>query len=235
MSWQALEIQVELSSQALDDKVVQIRQECPQQVTLHCRQGCSGCCNLAVVCTFAEAAVLARRLTSHQQQRVIAVMAELEALCRQADNLKTFLRLHRDRDDPCLLLDDGGSCSLYGYRPLACRALLSTRPADWCAVDFATLHPLEKQAFLSSLDPALVSFPSHYLAAPQDEGAALQAAIGDTMIQHYGFSLTGNLQWLLGLELKYELSRALATDSCQIKEWLSDQQQRYPYLLEVGT
>lgn len=236
MSWRGLQIQVELSCQAMDDKIIQFRQQCAeQQVALYCEKGCRSCCTLAVSCSFPEAATLVSRMTPQQKQQLLATLPELENLSRNAENLKDFLKLYRDRCGACVLLSDEGNCTVYEYRPLSCRALLSTRPADWCAVDFSTLHPLEKKAFISSLDPQIVAFPSHYLAASQDEGAALQNAICTTMVKKYGFYLTGNLLWLLGLELKHQLSQALDTDSQQIRAWLDEQQQLYPYLMEVET
>lgn len=236
MSWQGLLIQVELSCQALDDKFVIFGQRCEEQgVALYCDKGCSNCCTLAVHCSFPEAVALVGCLSRQQKQQILETLTLLESLSREAENLKQFLKLYREKCGACPLLDAEGSCSVYEQRPLSCRALLSTRPAGWCAVDFSTLHPLEKQAFISSLDPKVVAFPGHYLAASQQEGAALQASICSTMLDKYGFFLTGNLLWLMGMELKYQLSAALDADSRQIRDWLGEQQQLYPFLLELET
>lgn len=94
-------------------------------------------------------------------------------------------------------------------RPFSCRALFSTRNSDWCAVDFAALHPAERQAFMSSLDRSLVAFPTHYLAAPQQAGVRWEQQAMAAMMSHWGFSVSGNLVFMVFLELQLGLSRLI--------------------------
>jgi len=186
---------------------------------IYCGRGCANCCTLNVATTFAEAQSLAASLDAGQRQRVAARVTELQELLPQTPDLKNFLRSHRQRPTPCPLLCADGDCSVYARRPLACRALLSTRDSAWCAVDFATLHPLERDAFLSSLDPAIVAFPTHYARFPRELGETAEDALLARMRERFGFALSGNLCVLLLAETEYQLSAALpagrtATTQC---------------------
>lgn len=220
--------------QQLDDVIADIRQSCRAQGReLYCRPGCGNCCTLAVNCSYPEAVQLAGSLSAEQRDRVSERLPVLEQICTAAGHLKEFLQSYRRLVGGCPLLDTQQNCSNYDVRPLACRALLSTRPAAWCGVDFATLHPLEQQAFLSSLDADLVAFPSHYLARPLALAAHLEKSLDAAFAARYRVKISGNLIWLLGLELNSQLSERLAQQERGIIEWLVAQQERYPYLLQV--
>ena len=235
MAWQELRQQVETSWQQLDDSVVALRRHCATQgIDFYCAGGCANCCTLAVNCTFAEAAVIAAGLSHAQRRLVLERLPLLEGISAAATTLKEFLQLYRDRSGGCPFLDGQQYCAIYPARPLSCRALLSTRPAAWCGVDFATLHPLEKKAFLSSLDAAVVAYPSHYLAASQEQGARLESAMEDWLERQRGVRLSGNLVWLLGMELQHRLSERLCNGEQDLAGWLAEQQQRHPYLVQVG-
>jgi Fe-S-cluster containining protein len=176
---------------------------------IYCGRGCSNCCTLNVATTFAEAQRLANHLDTGQRHRIAARVTELLELLPQTPDLKSFLRAHRDRPTPCPLLDADGACSVYAQRPLACRALLSTRDRAWCATDFATLHPLERQAFISSLDPAVVAFPTHYARVPREIGETAEDTLLAGMHERFGFALSGNLCVLLLAETEHCLSDIL--------------------------
>ena len=118
-------------------------------------------------------------------------------------------------------------------RPLSCRALISTRNSSWCAVDFAGLHPLEKQAFLSSLDPAIVAFPSHYLAAPQEFALELESVALVAMRDSFGVALSGNLLYLVWLELSHQLSNVLPQGFAATREFIAATQLELPFLLQL--
>jgi hypothetical protein len=103
---------------------------------IFCRKGCGGCCNLAVHATWPEAVAAAAAFPAQHAARLSAYVDRLMAtLCQLAD-LKTYLKLHRQTIGPCPFLTDKATCALYDKRPISCRALLSTRPAAWCTVDF---------------------------------------------------------------------------------------------------
>jgi Fe-S-cluster containining protein len=177
---------------------------------IYCGRGCRNCCNLAVQCTFTEALAVAEALSDEHAAFLRRHIAHLRQHIREAADLKSYLRLHRQTIGTCPFLEADGACGVYAARPFACRSLLSTRPADWCAVDFAELHPLEKQAYLSSLDPAVVAWPTHYLAAPRDLAQEMEAAAAWQMLDTFGFTLSGNLPFLVWLETEYQLSAVAA-------------------------
>ncbi len=220
--------------QQFDQTIATLSHEYQQQGgRLYCRKGCGNCCTLAVNCSYPEAILLAAALTDQQRDQVRGRLPLLEQLCQTATDLKTFLQSYREQAGGCPLLDAEARCSCYAVRPLSCRALLSTRPEAWCGVDFSTLHPLEKKAFLSSLDTDRVAFPSHYLARPLELAAERENALDEEFAHTHGVRISGNLIWMLGLELKEQLSTRLEQQEKRVIAWLLEQQQRYPYLLQV--
>lgn len=230
-----LQQQIVSARQQLDDAIAELWQSCRDQGRdLYCRPGCGDCCTLAVNCSYPEAMLLASGLSAEQRSRIIERLPLLAQLSATASHLKEFLQSYRHKGGGCPLLDAQQNCSCYSERPLSCRALLSTRPAAWCGVDFATLHPLEKQAFLSSLDADLVAFPSHYLARPLEQAATLEQSLDNEFAQEYGVKISGNLIWLLGLELNSQVGERLARKEEGMIDWLLAQQEQYPYLLQVA-
>lgn len=202
--------------------------------SIYCRKGCGNCCTLAVNCSYPEAVILAAELTHQQRYQVLDRLPLLVQLCHAATDLKTFLQSYRKQAGACPFLDAEACCSCYSVRPLSCRALLSTRPEAWCGIDFSTLHPLEKKAFLSSLDADVVAYPSHYLARPLELAAAMEKSLDDEFAMQYGVKISGNLIWLLGLELNSQISERLARQEVGMIDWLLQQQEQYPYLLQVA-
>jgi Fe-S-cluster containining protein len=229
-----LQQQVVAAHQQLDDAITGLWQSCREQGRdLYCRAGCGNCCTLAVNCSYPEAVMLAASLSVEQRARINERLPVVAQLSTAAGNLKEFLHSYRQQGGGCPLLDAQQNCSSYHQRPLSCRALLSTRPSAWCGVDFSTLHPNEKQAFLSSLDKNLVAFPSHYLARPLDLAAELEKTLATAFANEYGVNISGNLIWLLGLQLNSQVGERLAKKEEGLIEWLLEQQKGYPYLLQV--
>lgn len=177
---------------------------------IHCQERCRECCSLTVNADFSEAWLLAQSLTAAQQERVHQVGTRLRHLLPQTHDLKGYLRLYRDQLGPCPLLNADGCCSCYEVRPLACRSLLSTRNRDWCGADIAALHPMEVQLFLASLDRRVVAYPSHYVAVTQDWCRTAEAAATARCGKAFGLTLTGNLPWLVYLQLEYGLGERFA-------------------------
>ena len=191
---------------------------------IHCARGCSNCCSLAVETTLPEAMRIASLLNVEQAGPLQHYIDRLFTAISQITDLKSYLRLHRQKIGPCPFLTEEGACGIYFCRPLACRALLSTRNSDWCAVDFADLHPLEREAFMSSLDREVVAFPTHYAAVPQHLAAEREGELNHAMQESFGTRVSGNLPLLVWLELKHNFS-ALLTESLQAaKERLSSLQ-----------
>ena len=186
--------------------------------TIHCRENCSGCCHLAVHSTYPEAAAVAEVLTEPQLQKLSDYVGRLITVLPELTNLKSYLKRHRQELGPCPFLDAQGSCSIYTIRPLSCRALLSTRPAAWCTVDFAELAHWDKQAYESSLDRQVVVWPTHYVAATQDFGQELENTLLEAMQQKMGWSLSGNFVVMVWLERKAQLSKHNAAITQQVRD-----------------
>jgi len=201
--------------------------------TIHCRQGCANCCHLAVHCTFPEAQRLAARLDRESAGNLDRYMARMLANLPRLGDFKDLLRHHRELLGACPFLDDASSCSVYAYRPLACRALLSTRPADWCGFDLSSLPDIERKLYLDSLDPQLVNYPTHYLAAPQQSAAAQEGELLQRMAQDYGFTLSGHLPTLAGLELRHKLSTLLSHGPAAVHDRIGVLSLDYPSLVRI--
>ncbi len=216
---------------------LQIRRlKLPEKQRIYCLKGCANCCALVVNCSFPEAAAVAQTLSTEQCMQVTDRAFEIRRLATRCDSLLEFLRNYRATIGSCPLLDaTERSCSVYPARPLTCRALLSTRPSAWCGIDLATLHPLEKDAFLSSLDPELVSFPTHYLAAPQELASTCESALVALMQEQQGWGLSGNFIYQVWLELEHQISAKLATSGFDLIAYLETQQLLVPFLLQVRT
>jgi len=230
----SLQPQLVAVRQQLDDAIAKLWQSCRDHGReLYCRPGCGNCCTLAVNCSYPEAKLLASGLSAEQRDRIIERLPLLANLCNAARDLKEFLHSYRHQAGGCPLLNAQQNCSSYDVRPLSCRALISTRPEAWCGVDFSTLHPLEKQTFLSSLNTDLVAYPSHYLAHPLELAAALEQSLDNLFANEYGVKISGNLIWLIGLELNSQVGERLAQQEEGMIDWLLAQQEQYPFLLQV--
>ncbi|PLY04383.1 MAG: zinc/iron-chelating domain-containing protein [Desulfuromonas sp.] len=234
MGWLELSATLERRQQEFDSRIALILRTAEQrQVAIHCRTGCGHCCTMAVNCSFPEAVRIAHVLTAGQRQNLERALPLLIRISREAQDLKDFLRRFR-RELGCPFLDSEQRCTIYPVRPFSCRALLSTRPGAWCGVDFSELHPLERQAFLSSLDRELVNFPTHYLALPQEIGQELEVTTQLDMRDACGVSLSGSMIYQIWLELEHGLSEQLVNNSVGARDLLVREQQEHPYLLQLA-
>lgn len=203
--------------------------------TIHCDRGCSGCCSLVVNCTGPEAALVANRLTPAQMSRLQSQIPLIQACANRAVSLKEWLSSYRRQAGPCPFLEQDGSCGVYQIRPLSCRALLATQGPHWCTTDFATLTAAEKQLFIENLDRSAVAFPTHYAATMQEMGQELELAILSEMERHYGYSLLGNLPWLVWLIREHGAETLLATGAVPVQRLLTAQGGFSPYLTVINS
>lgn len=235
MDWQELFADLSKSRQQLDQQTEKFCRATEQnRVNCFCEKGCCNCCTLAVNCSFTEALAIAKSLTNKQRQTLEENLPLLRKISLQAEGLKQFLRRFRDQFGGCpFLASEDGHCGIYPQRPFSCRALISTRNSSWCAVDFAKLHPLEKEAFLSSLDPEVVAFPTHYLAAPQELGLELESFALVAMRETFGVALSGNLIYLAWLEREHQLSEIIPQGFTATREFLERKQLDLPFLLQL--
>ena len=234
MIWKALKSQLTNQREQLDGQIEKtLLQLQSSQYKIYCQAGCGNCCTLAVHCSFPEAYTIAATLSDQQKTALKDKITALLRISRESENLKQFLQSFRSDIKGCAFLDPKSSnCSIYQNRPLSCRALLSTRPDSWCGVDFSQLHPLEKQAFLSSLDPEVVNFPTHYLAQPQKLATELEAELTMNMYDQLTIGLTGNLLFLVWLELEEQLSQMIINDPQQATNLLADTLKEHPFLIQ---
>lgn len=232
--WQAL-TQLAAKQQRFVDLINQ--QCCGEQLergnTIYCHKGCSGCCSLNVHCSFSEVSAILPRLSDETIDALTRYAKQLQQLANQTTDLKTFLSHCRQQLGNCPFLDGSGSCSIYSIRPLSCRALLSTKEPHYCKLDFSTLSSQEKQDFMASLDQAVVNFPTHYLAVPQQIAMTAEQQCSDSMINAFGFALTGSLPYLVFLEQQFKISAQVEKGLDATLVFLENHQLNTPFLLQV--
>jgi Fe-S-cluster containining protein len=89
-----------------------------------CRAGCNACCHQLVLCTAAEALLIADHLRATRNGPELQVWRrKLEDQSDAAAGLG-FFGYSRKRI-ACAFLDATGACTIYPIRPMACRALKS--------------------------------------------------------------------------------------------------------------
>lgn len=189
-------------------------------LSLYCQAGCAACCRLAVHCSLAEAMVVATDLDSELDRALSTYIERLLETAAELSDLTGYLRAHRRDLGPCPFLRAGGRCGVYAVRPLACRALLSTRPAAWCAVEPTELDDIDKQLLRQSLDPQLVAWPTHYLAATQDFARRQEQRLTAAMQRAYGWALCGNFPLQVWLERRHRLSARTGREVAALLEEL---------------
>lgn len=199
---------------------------------IFCGAGCSNCCSLVVNTTLPEAMVIAASLNPAQGAALKAHVERMLADWEEGRDLKGYLRWHRSSIGACSLLTASGECGVYPLRPLACRALLATRPSEWCAVDFSSLSSLEKELFMGSLDRTAVSYPTHYFAASQELAESFEQKIVQAQLQSWGFSLSGNLTVLLSLLLEWNLAAVVGQGGGAVADVLARSGLQKPLLLQ---
>jgi Fe-S-cluster containining protein len=202
--------------------------------TIYCCEGCSGCCQLAVHAAYPEVVPVAEGLSEKQENNLAAYIKRLKAALPEITSLKTYLKSHRQKIGPCPFLDTRGRCSIYSLRPLSCRALLSTRPAAWCTVDFSELSCWDKQAYESSLDRQVVAWPTHYVAATQSFAQGLENHLLLSMKQEKGWSLSGNFAMMTWLEHTSKLSERNITTKQQLHDLLTNSGLDHPLLFNLS-
>jgi Fe-S-cluster containining protein len=201
---------------------------------IFCGKGCAACCTLAVNAVFPEARIIAGELPEARAGKVRAHALRLLDKSRDIPDLLSFLRMYRSTMGPCPLLDEEGICSIYGIRPLSCRSLLATRESRYCALDFGNMSREEKMAFILGLDAAEVSFPMHYVAFPQDRGRELESGAARSMADSIGFSLYGNLPFLIWLGIEHSLSTLALEGYEAVVRLLEKERLDNPYLVTLA-
>ncbi|MGW8312698.1 MAG: YkgJ family cysteine cluster protein [Desulfuromonadales bacterium] len=199
--------------------------------TIYCREGCAGCCQLAVHATWPEAAAIVGRLSEWQINNLNNYVRLLQKVTAELADLKSYLKRHRQELGPCPFVDAQDCCSIYPMRPLSCRSLLSTRPAAWCTVDFSELTDWDKRAFESSLDRQVVAWPTHYVAATQDLGRVMESSLLAAMRQNSGWAVSGNFAVMVWLASNSRLNSNDRYNKNQLQDLIVASQLDNPLLL----
>jgi Fe-S-cluster containining protein len=203
-------------------------------VKLWCGPECGNCCTLAVNATFPEALAIHSTLDTNQRAMLANTMGKIIVHARQSGDARAFLAGYRQAVGPCPFLTTDSDCGIYMVRPLACRALLATRPPEWCGVNLGQLPSYERDAFLASLDRRVVAFPTHYAAAPQELAAAGERALLAAMQDSAGFSLSGNLPLLTMLCGATDFAPAVAAGPVKLPAFLATYGIDRPFLLQIN-
>jgi hypothetical protein len=154
---------------------------------------------------------------------------------RLCSDARRYLAGYKQAVGPCPFLDDTGNCAIYAARPMACRALFATRPPDWCGVNLAELPEIELTSFLAGLDRAVVAYPTHYAAAPQQLAIDCERGLLFAMLSFAGFGLTGNLPLLVWLCGEPGFLRALDGGPDALRTHLAGCDADRPFLLQIET
>jgi len=235
-NWHDLQQQMHAQHQFLNLMIEQNRSEyLAAGGTLYCHSGCSGCCTLHVHCLYTEAMEIAQAIDEQQGEQIATYATTLQQLAQDATDLKIFLRHSRDLLGGCPFLDQQGRCRIYPVRPMACRALLSTKDPHFCSVDFSTFSSEEKQNFMSSLDRSAVNFPTHYLAAPQHMAAEAEQLQHQAMLQRFGVAISGSLPYLVFMEQEYHLSSIIEQGASATVSYLRQHRLDVPFLVQAVT
>lgn len=207
--WESLKQAVKNELTVLDGVIaVWLRDRAATGRRIFCAEGCSNCCTLFVQATLIEALIVAEGLDVTQGQKLEEYVMRQRASMAGVSDFLTVLRKQRQEIGPCPFLDCGGCCSIYAQRPLACRALLSTKPTEWCSVDFSTLDPFEKHLYLESLDRSVVAFPVHYVASTQKMAQEAEKRVLEQMCNLLGSAISGNFPLLVYLAYSNNLATA---------------------------
>lgn len=222
---------VEEEAAALDtliDDYIETRRAAGRRI--FCGAGCSSCCTLYVQATMMEAVIVAEGLETSQIQSLQEYVQRQQSALAGETDLLTILRKQRTQIGPCPFLDKSGQCSIYHQRPLACRALLSTKDPAWCGVDFSTLAPLEKRLYLVSLEREHVAYPMHYLAQPQDAARSAEERILEEMRSNFNLAISGNFPLLVYLAARTSLRDA---EGCHWSSILLKSDFYHPHLIHI--
>ena len=145
----------------------------PIQADVKCRRGCNACCHLHVDVYENEAALLVMAIDD-------GLAIDRERLARQAGKtLETWAELSPS-DRRCVFNDAAGDCTVYEYRPVACRKYQVVTPPEHCD---ATTHPGHEVGALSVAQAeifdsaAMLVFRSGPLAAMMSERLERRAKI----------------------------------------------------------
>ncbi len=158
---------------------------------LSCAKGCAACCRMLVPLSVPETLALRAyvfSLPTQQREHILTRFAQtkslllsrglwqgLTALCEgiqdsDADRLENMNRQYYGLQIPCPFLEEE-LCTIYEHRPAACRELVVTTPAEYCAdltnrpVEAVSV-PIRMSTVLGLLWQELTSTPARLIPLP---------------------------------------------------------------------
>lgn len=232
--WEDLRHAVKAEAAALDRLTADwLRHRAASGRQIFCAAGCSNCCTLFVQATLVEALFVAEQLDVVQSEKLQDYVKRQQKIFAGESDFLAILRKQRTTLGPCPFLDADGSCSIYEQRPLACRALLSTKDPAWCGVDFSTLDPLEKRLYLESLEQEVVAYPVHYVASTQSAAQSAEARILEQMRTMPGGAISGNFPLLVYLASTTHLAALIKDGAANGPQQLHASDFFHPLLLQI--
>lgn len=116
---------------AMDTVLEQDRNKNPDSSGIRCGKGCSHCCREAVEIWPHEAALLVGIV------RETGTVLDLARLERQSGYTVDTWRQQPAADKACVFLDGDGVCTVYEFRPNACRKLLVVTDPGLCDAELS--------------------------------------------------------------------------------------------------
>jgi Fe-S-cluster containining protein len=104
-------------------------------IEVSCKKGCSACCHMEVEVTNYEAEILKEVVVAGYKIN----RERLQAQSKRGLQDKAWREGMRNSNNPCVFLDDEGSCGIYENRPVMCRRHSVTSPAKNCETLDATI------------------------------------------------------------------------------------------------
>jgi len=115
---------------------------------IHCEAGCHACCYEWVACTVPEAVMVARRLVS--EGRGADALSRIDQYVERTMGIGDQ-NAHWRAHVPCPFLSDG-LCSIYDYRPVACRQHFSFDREACHSSEYGTKVPYWEKAMEAGYD-----------------------------------------------------------------------------------
>lgn len=156
-----------------------------------CRAGCAHCCIVNVAVLYPEALSVVEHLTSSKSQ------TELNNFHEKLSGLDQETRWLDDEErvmvrKKCVFLNQQGSCGIYPFRPLLCRAVTSTSAAD-CKESLAMVAFDEENPVMANLLQREI-FETAF--------SSLARALENAGMNNRSYRLTGSVRSLLEQQLQ---------------------------------
>lgn len=232
--WDGIKQRAKNEAAALDELIADwLRSRAASGKCTFCAAGCANCCTLFVQTTLVEALIVAERLDAVQSERLEEYVKRQREIFAGESDFLAILRKQRTALGPCPFLGATDSCTIYEQRPLACRALLSTKDPAWCGADFSTLDPLEKRLYLESLESEVVAYPVHYVASTQSAAQNAEARLLDQMRTMPGGAISGNFPLLVYLASTTHLAAPIGDEDPDWPQQFRTSAFFHPLLLQI--